>query len=275
VSITRPRASRPFQEDHPISLPAPASPTRPAALVSPIGRAAPLAIPLCLAALLAGLAAPSVDARTVVDDWGSWGQFVAEGSLQGVSPSLDKTRIWVEGQSRWATDWTHWYQGMARTAIGYSLSDRATIWAGYTYLPTQNVGKPFLGQQDLWPAFRYVLPLDNSGTTLTSRTMFETNFLRGVDVRYRPRQMLRFLHPFAAEPRLSLIVWDEFFVRANTTPSGGNAGFDQNRAFAGFGWTVDKGLRAELGYLNQRINDATLQKTTSHNLVMGSVYYNF
>ncbi|MDD5320790.1 MAG: DUF2490 domain-containing protein [Methylococcales bacterium] len=33
------------------------------------------------------------------------------------------------------------------------------------------------------------------------------------------------------------------------TPAGGQSGFDQNRAFAGLGWTFNKSFQAEAGYL--------------------------
>ena len=211
----------------------------------------------------------------LLQDAGSWLQVIGEGSLKSLNPSLDKGRIWVEGQSRWDNDWQHWYQGMVRTAVGYSISDRATIWAGYTWLPTQNVGKPFKSQQDIWPAFRYVLP--TAIGTLSFRTMIETNFIPGNSdqVRVRPRQMLRFMHPLAFEPRLNLITWDEFFIRANSTPAGGQSGFDQNRVFAGVGWTFNKNVRAEGGYLNQYLEDATHTHSIMHHLLMGSVFINF
>jgi len=211
----------------------------------------------------------------LLQDAGSWLQIVGEGSLGVVSPSLKKERIWLEGQSRFDDNWDHWYQGMVRAALGYSISDRATIWAGYTWLPTQNVGKNYVSQQDVWPAFRYVLP--TSFGTLSFRTMVETNFLPGNhnDVRVRPRQMIRFMHPFDFEPRLSLITWDEFFVRVNSTPKGGQSGFDQNRAFAGLGWTFNKNFRAEAGYLNQYLDDATHTNNTMHHLIMGSLFINF
>jgi hypothetical protein len=79
--------------------------------------------------------------------------------------------------------------------------------------------------------------------------MFQANFMPGNDeqVRIRPRQMIRFMHPLQFEPRLSLITWDEFFIRANFTPVGGQSGFDQNRAFAGMGWTFNKNFRVEEG----------------------------
>jgi hypothetical protein len=212
-------------------------------------------------------------ADDLLQDGGSWLQIVGEGSLKAVDPKLEKGRIWLEGQSRFDDDWKHWYQGMVRAAVGYSLSDRATIWAGYTWLPTQNVGKDYISQQDVWPAFRYVLPTDIG--TFTFRTMVESNFLQGDDVRFRPRQMLRFMHPLDFEPRLSLIAWDEFFIRVNSTKSGGQSGFDQNRVFAGLGWSFNQSFRAEAGYLNQYLDDATHTDNTMHHLIMGSLYINF
>ena len=220
-----------------------------------------------------GAALPVFAVDDLLQDAGSWLQIVGEGSLGVVDPRLKKGRIWVEGQSRFDDDWNHWYQGMVRVAAGYSLSDRATIWAGYTWLPTQNVGKDYISQQDVWPAFRYVLPTEYG--TISFRTMIESNFIKGSEVRVRPRQMIRFMHPFAFEPRLNLIAWDEFFIRANTTQFGGQSGFDQNRAFAGLGWTFNKNFRAEAGYLNQYLDDATHTNNTMHHLIMGSLFINF
>ena len=209
----------------------------------------------------------------LLQDAGSWAQVVGEGSLKFIDPKLEKGRIWVEGQARINDNRDHFYQGMVRAAVGYSLSDRATIWAGYTWLPTQNLGKSYVNQQDVWPAFRYVLPTDYG--TLTFRTMFESNFLQGSDVRFRPRQMIKFMHPFEFEPRLSVIAWDEFFIRVNSTQFGGKSGFDQNRAFAGLGWTFNKNVRFEGGYLNQYLDDATHTNNTMRHLIMGSLFINF
>ena len=232
----------------------------------------------CLATALLGYAAIHSSASVADDllqDSGAWLQAVGEGNLKSLDPSLEKVRLWLEIQSRWDDNWDHWYQGLFRTAVGYSLSERATIWAGYTYLPTQNVGKASVQQQDLWPGFRYVLPTDFG--TFTYRILFEANFLPGNngDVRFRPRQLFRFMHPLEFEPRLSLITWDEVFVRANSTPAGGQSGFDQNRAFAGAGWTFNPNFRAELGYMNQYLDDATHTNTTMHHLVMASLFMNW
>ncbi|TRZ65290.1 MAG: DUF2490 domain-containing protein [Comamonadaceae bacterium] len=237
-------------------------------------------VTLSSAALM--LSTDAMAADDLFEDAGSWLQVIGEGSLKVIDPKLEKGRVWLETQSRFDRDWGHWYQGMVRTAVGYSLSDRATIWAGYTWLPTQNmkfdknINGSYVSQQDLWPAFRYTLP--TSLGTITFRTMFETNFLENnnsSDVRFRPRQMIRFMHPLQVEPHLSLIAWDEFFIRLNTTVAGGQAGFDQNRAFAGLGWSFNKNARTELGYMNQYLDDATHTNNTMHHLIMGSVFINF
>jgi Protein of unknown function (DUF2490) len=209
----------------------------------------------------------------ITQDAGSWAQVVGEGSLKFIDPKLEKGRIWVEGQARINDNWDHLYQGVVRAAVGYSLSDRATIWAGYTWLPTQNLGKRYVNQQDVWPAFRYVLPTDIG--TFSFRTMIESNFIQGSDVRFRPRQMIRFMRPMEFEPRLSLIAWDEFFIRVNSTQFGGKSGFDQNRAFAGLGWTFNKNVRFEGGYMNQYLDDATHTNNTMRHLIMGSLFISF
>lgn len=212
-------------------------------------------------------------AAEVFTGWGSWVQVVAEGDLGFVDPRLKDLRLWLEGQMRWNEDWQHWYQGLVRAALGYSISDRATFWVGYEFVPTQLAGKPYFAQQDLFPAFRYMLPTEYG--TLMLRTMVEVNYIRGDDPRFRPRQMIRFLHPFDFEPRLSLVAWDEIFVRVNSTQWGGPSGFDQNRAFLGFGWTFTPGVRAELGYMDQFVEDRNLLNETSNNLIMGSLFVNW
>jgi len=230
---------------------------------------------LVLIALVSALVTTNTKAaEDIAQDYSGWIQAVGEGNLGAVNPKLDKVRLWLEGQTRFDDhNWVTWYQGMVRAAIGYSLSDRATLWAGYTWLPTHNIGSTFVSQQDVWPAFRYVLP--TSIGTVTFRTMIESNFIQGSDVRFRPRQMVRLMHPFAFEPQLSFIVWDEFFIRVNSTQFGGKSGFDQNRAFAGLGWTFNSSVRAELGYMNQYMDNLSHTQNTMRHTLMGSLFINF
>jgi len=230
------------------------------------------------------LAAGAVHLNNIVYDLGGWQQFVAEGSLGIIDPRVTKMRIWLEGQVREDNNFRNVYQGLVRVAMGYQLNDRATIWAGYNYAPSfpvnysgANTNFPkYIAQQDVWPAFRYMLPTDYG--TFIFRTMVEANFLpsNNNEVRYRPRQMLRFMHPFEFEPRLNLIMWNEIFLIANTTAHGGQSGFNQNRALLGAGWTFNKNFRFEGGYMNQFIEGAHYSSTSyDHNLIITSLFINF
>lgn len=66
--------------------------------------------------------------------------------------------------------------------------------------------------------------------------------------------------PIAAWPSLSAIVWDEVFLNFNDTDWGAQSGFDQNRGFLGLGYVVTRRLRIEMGYLNQYIDGATVDR---------------
>ena len=218
--------------------------------------------------------APVAIADELFQDAGSWLQVVGEGSLKFLHPDLEKGRIWLEGQARFDDNWQHWYQGVVRAALGYSLSDRATLWVGYSWVPTQPAGpSSYISQQDVFPAFRYIAPTILG--TFTFRTMVDTNFLRGNQPRVRPRQLIRFLRPFGFEQRLSLVAWDEVFVRVNSTPLGGVSGFDQNRMFLGLGWSFFPTVRTEVGYMNQYVDDARHFNNTMRHLIMGSLFVNF
>jgi len=52
---------------------------------------------------------PALNAAEMAEDIGAWIQSVAEGSLGGIDPSLQKSRVWLETQSRFDGDWSHWY----------------------------------------------------------------------------------------------------------------------------------------------------------------------
>jgi hypothetical protein len=205
--------------------------------------------------------------------WGSWAQVVAEGNLSFIHPDLSPFRLWLEGQSRWNDDWQDWYQGVARVALGYAISDRATVWVGYSFVPTQIAGTDYFGQQDVWPAFRYVWPTELG--TFTFRTMLEANFIHGNDPRLFPRQLIRFMRPLEFEPRLSLVLWDEVLARGNNSQWGGEAGFGQNRAFAGGGWSFSPLVRVELGYMHQYIDSNDHHSQVMQNMVVGSMFINF
>ena len=234
------------------------------------------AIPLQASATASPPPAPGITEAT-----GFWSQAIGEGNLSGVDDSLSSVRLWVEGQGRFnnsnPNSNMNFYQGMARTAVGYALTDRLTLWAGYTYLPTENYGKGYVGEQDAWPAVRYIFPT-KIGTVML-REMVEMRFVRGDAPGIRPRTMAKLIHPLEFEPRLGLVVWDEVFFNANNVtnnPNLGLSGFNQNRAFAGVSWTFNESARMEFGYMNQMVNksrpDLNYSAYSSLNTISASLF---
>ena len=75
------------------------------------------------------------------------------------------------------------------------------------------------------------------------------------DTGWRLRQFVKASWALPRASRLSLLGYDEVFVDLNDTDWGQNAGFAQNRFFAGIGFQLDADRRAvmEVGYLNQFI----------------------
>lgn len=213
---------------------------------------------------------------------GFWTQAVGEGNLSSLDESLSTVRLWIESQGRFNNanpmENMNFYQGMIRTALGYAVTDRLTLWAGYTYLPTENYGQGYVGEQDAWPGMRYIFPTRLG--TITLREMVEMRFVRGDAPGIRPRTLIKLLHPFEFEPRMGLVVWDEFFFNLNNVtnfPSGGGlSGFNQNRAFAGISWVFNENTRLEFGYMNLMANrsrpELHYSSYNSMNTVSASVF---
>ena len=202
---------------------------------------------------------PPPPAPGIAEAFGLWTQVVREGNLSPIDDSLANVRLWMEGQSRFSdVNQTHnlrWYQGLLRTALGYSITDRLTIWAGYTYLPTGNSNRKIIGEQAAWPAIRYLVPTPIG--TLMLQEMLELRFVKGDNPGVRTRTMAKFLHSFEFEPSLGVVLWDEVFFNANNVannPLYGLSGFNQNRVFAGLSWTFNENTRVEFGYMNLMLN---------------------
>lgn len=67
------------------------------------------------------------------EDWHTWGAIVATGDLGGADSKL---RYWLEGQGRFNDDSSRFNQGILRGALGLDVAPRATVWAGYAFIPT-------------------------------------------------------------------------------------------------------------------------------------------
>jgi hypothetical protein len=210
------------------------------------------------------------------DSFGFWNQDLVQGNfgfLDSKNPDLKKFKWWAEGQIRVFDQLDRISQGLARSAAGYAINDKITLWAGYTWNPSRFTGHSDQDEHDLFPAITYVT--NTSLGTFSARTMYEARFLQGQSqTTYRYRQLFRFVHPLEFEPRLSLVAWDEIFVNTNKTSWAEN-GFDQNRGFAGIGWNFTKNVRTDIGYFNWRLHNKDGSKDTTRHMMAVNFLINF
>jgi len=206
------------------------------------------------------LLAPDPAAAGAREDFRIWGNVTSIANLGRLDPRLDKWRWWMEGQGRWRDGGDALDQGLVRTGVGYALTDRASVWLGYAYIPTFPEARRTINEHRIWQQ----LTLTDSAPfgDLTSRSRLEQRFIQNIDpVEWRFREFIRFSRPIAEGSPFSFIVWDEVFVRLNATTPTVRAGFDQNRGFAGIGYSFDKHARLEVGYLNQLIQTFVQTRT--------------
>ncbi|MSR16693.1 MAG: DUF2490 domain-containing protein [Methylococcaceae bacterium] len=195
----------------------------------------------------------AANAKTV-EDFQTWGNVTATGSLGVVNPELKNMKYWVEGQGRLGNDTSQFSQGIVRGGLGYAVIDKVSVWLGYAFVQTEEpfTKKPF-DEHRIWEQLLWSNKF--SDITLTSRSRLEQRFIpTGSDVGWRFRQMFKASVPLAYD--FSFVVSDEYFVNINKTNFGAADGFDQNRAFAGLGYNFDKNIKTEVGYMNQYIRKA-------------------
>ena len=244
---------------------------------------------ITLAAL--GLAfSSSVAADKTVEDFEVWGNVTALGNFGFVNPQnpdLKKFRWWMEGQGRFGNDASQFTQSLVRPGLGYAITDKVVVWAGYAWAPTAeplSIQHPF-NEHRIWQQVTWA---DNfSFGRLSARSRFEQRFfdhnspMPGPnDVGHRFRQLVKLAVPMpSVNPNLSFIVQSELFIgmtNIDNNPGFISQGYDQNRAFVGLGYKVNQFATVELGYMNQFINrpHSARPDQMMHNLV-ANLFLNF
>lgn len=232
-----------------------------------------------------------VAADRTVEDFQVWGNITALGnfgSLNPNNPDLKKFRWWMEGQGRFGNDATQFTQSLIRPGLGYAITDKIVVWAGYAWAPTAepltlNTGHPF-NEHRIWQQVTWA---DNfSFGRLSARSRFEQRFFDhnapisgDDDVAHRFRQLVKLAVPITPiDPNLTFIVQSELFIAMNTVGNPGfiSRGYDQNRAFAGLGYKINQYATVELGYMNQFINrpNSARPDQMMHNFV-ANLFLNF
>lgn len=208
---------------------------------------------------LAARALSCDESMAAEEDFRIWENITTIVKLGSIKPGLDKWRLWIETQGRFRDNASAADQGLARGGLGYALTDKASVWLGYAHVWTFPQGRDTNREDRIW---QQVLLTDKAPFgDWSSRTRLEQRFIEGLNpVEWRLRQFVRFSTPLGDGSPLSLVVWDEAFLRLNSTSPSTRFGFDQNRAFAGLGYTFSEQARLDVGYMNQLIQSRTVTR---------------
>ena len=218
------------------------------------------------------LLSPVMAAGQTVDDGGAWFSFFAQGDLYEAEspdevedPLSGRLKWWFDGHLRFLDDTGGFHQSIVRPGLGVAVTENTALWAGYAWIETTPVTRETFTEHRIWQQATWSDEFGATGFALRSR--LEQRFPEtGSDVGLRFRQLVRAQQALPQSPRFTLIAWDEAFFHLNDTDWGAETGFDQNRAFAGFGWKQDPDSpwRTEIGYLNQYVDTASGSDRQNH-----------
>lgn len=219
----------------------------------------------CCISVIAALAGP-LHAQTIEDE-GWWGAVFSQGDIEFDPGQPSNWRWWFDGHARFQDDADGFNVSIVRPGIGYKLTETATIWAGYGWIRTSPIGvADDFDENRIWQQITWSANADP--VRLGFRSRLEQRFVEtGDDTGWRFRQLVSARAPLAGSDRLTFVVWDEIFLHLNSTDFGARTGFDQNRAFVGFGWRCDPDSpksRVEIGYLNQYIDSTAGDNRMNH-----------
>lgn len=202
----------------------------------------PRPIALALLLLLPGT-------RAAAQEFHMWNNVVVQGSLSGDLLFTADTSV------RFNQDVTRWSLTLVRVGLGWRVSPRLSLFAGYAqaWAPTSNDGR--LVEQRLWQQASYPI-VGGPHARLTGRTRLEQRRLEGRDgTSWRLRQQVRLAVPIGSGPRApSLVMAHELLwnVEDGSIPAF-REGADQNRTTVGMTVPLGPQLRVEPAWMRQQL----------------------
>lgn len=189
-------------------------------------------------------------------------------TLQERAGTASPWRWYFELQGRTRDGVDDMDQLLVRPAVGFDLTTRSSLWAGYGYTPSYPPDADVLHEHRAWQQYLWAGRLSRPVLQVQWRSRLEERWIEGNgETAWRYRQFARLTRPLGARADgPTLVAWDELFVHLNTT-SRTVSGFDQNRFFVGLGIGVGPRSRLELGYLNQAIDSARGPDRRNHILL--------
>lgn len=194
--------------------------------------------------------------QTKEDELGSWWMFFGTHHLN------EKYSIHYETQLRHYEIGANFFQLLPRVGLNYKIDDNSMVTAGYAWIPTQpDLGEGFEGdlvtENRIWQQFILRNKIKNINFRhryrLEQRWVKQNNF---TDYKNRVRYMLSAKVPLSKNENspLFLFIYDEVFLHIDDNP------FNQNRLYAALGYTVNKNMNIQAGYLRHRNGDLNLNR---------------
>lgn len=194
--------------------------------------------------------------QTKEDELGSWWMFFGTHHLN------EKYSIHYETQLRHYEIGANFFQLLPRVGLNYKIDDNSMVTAGYAWIPTQPVlGEGFEGdlvtENRIWQQFILRNKIKNINFRhryrLEQRWVKQNNF---TDYKNRVRYMLSAKVPLSKneDSPIFLFIYDEVFLHIDDNP------FNQNRLYAALGYTVNKNMNIQAGYLRHRNGDLNLNR---------------
>ncbi|WP_176592832.1 DUF2490 domain-containing protein [Sphingobium sp. EM0848] len=202
--------------------------------------------------------AGSAMARTTQDEQ-LWVNLTAMGSVSG------KLVYFAEIQPRIGDGVSRLDQMLLRGALGWKLSPNLTVYQGYAHAVLPVDGGRDVNEERSFQQLSWTIGKPWGGE-LSSRTRLEQRWRSdGSDMGWRLREMIRYEKPLKpGSNAVNALIYGEGFVALNSTDWGAKSGFDQARAFIGAELGLGDASTAEIGYLNQTINQRAGNSRVNH-----------
>lgn len=206
-----------------------------------------------LAAMLA-LSMPAF-AEPVNDDMSIWISNTFQTDFGG-SPYL----AFLELHPRTRGDNNKFSQAIVRPLLGYKVTKKLQLWAGYTWQGEYNDQTDFeLATNDIMEQVQWI---DNWTPQLNFQYRFRLEqrlFAHEDDVGHRMRHRVRFVYSIP-DSKAYLIALDELFVYFNDIENGRlshsvQSGVNQNRSYVGVGYKLAPFLNVDTGYQLQYVHN--------------------
>ena len=194
--------------------------------------------------------------QTKEDKLGSWWMYFGTHHLN------EKYSIHYETQLRHYELGTNFFQLLPRIGLNYKIDDNSMVTAGYAWIPTQpNLDEGFDGdlvtENRIWQQF--ILRNKIHNIKFRHRYRLEQRWVKQNDItsyKNRARYMLSAKVPLSKDESspLFLFIYDEIFLHIDDNP------FNQNRLYGALGYTVNKNMNIQAGYLRHRNGDLNLDR---------------